>query len=144
MLQLQTYKYRFWQWEFVGDFGKYFQRDEPDWLSSLAIYTFSVLSSWRVDMKPGAATANWELWGNMRKRPNYWGKKTKTGYFMRARTTYIPYKLRQIYQLGFLLFTAKQDLTGSTIAIDSSSEAPRNSATPFCGQCWAQLWTRWT
>ena len=54
---------------------------------------------------------------------------------MRARTTYIPYKLRQIYQLGFLLFTAKQDLTGSTIAIDSSSEAPRNSATPFCGQC---------
>lgn len=61
----------------LGSFGKYFQRDEPDWLISLAIYTFSVLSSWRVDIKSGAATAIWELWGNMRKRPNYWRKKKK-------------------------------------------------------------------
>ena len=57
--------------------GKYFQRDELDWLISLAIYTFSVLSSWRVDMKSGATRAIWESWGNMRKRPNYWRKKEK-------------------------------------------------------------------
>ena len=70
-----NFKDRFWQWEFVGVFLEIFQRDELDWLISLAIYTFPPLSSWRVDTKSGAATAIWESQGNMRKRPNCWRKK---------------------------------------------------------------------